>query len=217
MPLSTVNYLIDELREPLTVSVKHTVSSTLGNDPNYPKVIIAVGLRFLGCWDKQTSLADAYGMSDASVYHVIEMFLDAVDYNESCRAMQVRLPRSIDELNELAQHWHDVSTCPINMLNGHIGAIDGWFPQTEMSGDQVNQTDYYSGHYQAYGLNVEAMCDPNLLFTCIAVAGPSKINDNHAFSRLRDLHNWMQSLPPWCFVSTDCTHGLNRRVMIPFT
>jgi hypothetical protein len=31
-----------------------------------------------------TSLADAYGMSDASAYRVIEMFLDAVDYNESC-------------------------------------------------------------------------------------------------------------------------------------
>ena len=62
-----------------------------------------------------TSLADAYGMSDASAYHVIEMFLDAVDYNESCQAMQVRLPRSIDGLNELAQRWRDVSTCPFNI------------------------------------------------------------------------------------------------------
>jgi len=34
--------------------------------------------------DTHTSLADAYGMSDASAYRVIEMFLDAVDYNESC-------------------------------------------------------------------------------------------------------------------------------------
>ena len=97
MPLSVVNYLIYELREPLTVSVKHSVSSTSGNEPIYPKVIIAVGLWFLGCGDTHTSLADAYGMSDASAYHVIEMFLDAVDYNESCRAMQVRLPRSNDE------------------------------------------------------------------------------------------------------------------------
>jgi hypothetical protein len=50
------------------------------------------------------------------------------------------------------------------------------------------------------------------------VAGPGKINDNRAFSRLRDLQNWMQSLPPpWCFVSADCVYGLNCRVMIPFT
>ena len=127
-------------------------------------------------------------------------------------------PGVMTKLNELAQRWRDVSSCPIKMLNGHIGAMDGWFPRTEMPGDQVNQTDYYSGHYQAYGLNVQAMCDPNLLFTYIAVAGPGKINDNRAFSRLRDLQNWMQSLPPpWCFVSADCAYGLNRRVMIPFT
>jgi len=61
------------------------------------------------------------------------------------------------------------------------------------------------------------MCDPNLLFAYIAVAGPGKINNNLAFSRIRDLQNWMQSLPPWCFVSADFTYGPNRRVMIPFT
>jgi hypothetical protein len=77
-----------------------------------PEVIVAVGLRFLGCGDTHTSLADTYGMSDSSAYRVIGIFLDAVDYNESCRAMQVRLPRGIDELNELAQRWRDVSTCP---------------------------------------------------------------------------------------------------------
>ena len=53
--------------------------------------------------------------------------------------------------------------------------MDG-FP--ELKGDQVNQTDYFSRHYQAYGLNVQAMCDPDLLFTYIAVASPAKINDS---------------------------------------
>ena len=103
MPLSAVNYQIDELRDPLTVLVKHSVNSTSGNEPIYPEVIVAARLGFFGCGDTHTSLADAYGMSDASAYRVIEMFLDAVDYNESCRATQVRLPRSIDELNELTQ------------------------------------------------------------------------------------------------------------------
>ena len=38
--------------------------------------------------------------------------------------MQVRLPRSIIKLNELAQRWRDVSSCLINMLNGHIRVMD---------------------------------------------------------------------------------------------
>ena len=58
MPLSVLNYLIDELRKPLTVSVKHSVSSTLGHELIYPKVIVGVGLRFLGCGDTHTSLVD---------------------------------------------------------------------------------------------------------------------------------------------------------------
>jgi hypothetical protein len=136
----------------------HSMSLTAGNDPMYPEVIVAVGLQYLGCGDTHSSLADIYGMSDASVYRLVEMFLDAVDKNESCQAMQVKLPRAIDNLNDLAQHWHDVSTYPINMLNGHIGAMDGWFPCTEMPGDQVNQADYYSSHYQAYG----TQCSANL-------------------------------------------------------
>jgi hypothetical protein len=62
-----------------------------------------------------------------------------------------------------------------------------------------------------YGLNVQAICGPN-----IAVLGPGKINDTCAFSWLCELHNWMESLPPWCFISADCTYGLTQRVMIPF-
>ncbi len=166
------------------MSFKHSMSLASGNDPIHFKVIVAVGLQCLGWWDTHSSLANIYGVSDASVYHVVEVFLDAVDKNESCQAMQVKLPRTINKLNDLAQHWHDVSTCLINMVNGHIGAMDGWFPCTEMPGDQMNQVDYYSGHYQAYGLNVQAICDPNLLLIYIAVAGPGKINDtslSHGF------------------------------------
>jgi hypothetical protein len=130
--------------------------------------------------------------------------------------MQVRLPRTADELNDITQCWRYVSTCPINMLEGHLGAMDGWFPCTEMHFDQVNQADYFSGHYQAYGLNVQAMCDADLLFIYVAAAGPGKINDSRAFSRLRELHKWMEGLPPWCFVSADCAYGLMQRLLIPF-
>ncbi len=123
--LSVFNYLPEELCESITVSCLKSRCSTSGNEPIYPEVIVAVGLRFLGVGDTHSSLADTYGISDASAYHIVDMFLDAVDYTESCKALRVELPRSDSKLNEVAQHWRDVSTCPINILNGHIGAIDG--------------------------------------------------------------------------------------------
>ena len=85
--MSALNFLIEEFREPLTVLFKHSMSLTSGNDPIYPKVIVAVGLWFLGCGDTHSSLANIHGISDASVYHMVEMFLDAVDKNESWQAM----------------------------------------------------------------------------------------------------------------------------------
>ena len=34
-----------------------------------------------------------------------------------------------------------------------------------------NQADYFSGHYKAHGLNIQEMCDTELLFLYVAVAG----------------------------------------------
>ena len=70
------------------------------------------------------------------------MFLDAVDYNTSCDALQVELPdpSKIEELEDLAGKWARVSSA-YNLMNGFLGAIDGWLPCTEMPYDVSNQVD----------------------------------------------------------------------------
>jgi len=50
--------LVEELRVPLTVSVAHSLSSTSGNKPIYPEVIVGIGLRILGPSDTIESCAD---------------------------------------------------------------------------------------------------------------------------------------------------------------
>jgi hypothetical protein len=180
-------------------------------------VIVACGLRFLGCDDTYQSLADIYGISVSSAKRVINMFLNAIDYNNTFEPMQLRLPREDSELEGLAQCWSDVLTCPFGLMHGHLGAIDGWFPRTEMPRDQTNQADYFSGHYQAYGLNVQAMCDPDLIFLYVAVAGPGKTNDIGAFVRLRELNSWIEGLPAEYFLSADNAYPLSLKVLIPFS
>ncbi len=103
-------------------------------------------------------------------------------------------------LRDLAQRGSDVLTCPKELYWGHIGAINGWLPWTEKPHGVSNQANYYSRHYQAYGLNIQAMCDPDLVFMYVAVAGLGKINDARAFSRCMGLIDWFDSLPNWCFV-----------------
>ena len=172
MSRSMFDDLVEELRVPLTVSFVKSMNSTSGNEPIYPEVIVAISLRILGPSDTFESCANNYGMSVPSAKRVFDLFLNAIDFNETCRAMRIELPQGEEKLRDLAQRWLDVSTCPQGLYWGHIGAIDGWFPRTEMPRGVSNQADYFSGHYVAYGLNIQAMCNPDLLFLYVAVAGP---------------------------------------------
>ncbi len=80
-----------------------------------------------------------------------------------------------------------------------------------------NQADYYSRHYQAYGLNIQAMCDPDLIliFMYVAVAGPGKINDVRAFSCCMVLTDSFETLPHWCFVSADNAYPMTMKMLVP--
>ena len=207
--------LVEELRVPLTVSFVQSMRSTSGNEPIYPEVIVAISLRILGPSDTFESCANNYGMSVPLAKRVFDLFLNAIDFNETCRAMRIELPQGEEKLRDLAQRWLDVSTCPQGLYWGHIGAIDGWFPRTEMPCGVSNQADYFSGHYVAYGLNIQAMCDPDLLFMYVAVAGPGKINDSRAFSRCTGLIEWFVTLPDWCFVSADNAYPPTRKMLVP--
>ena len=73
--------LLAALEDAITVCFKQSRRSTGGNDPIYPEIVMACGLRFLGINDTPETLADLYGMSVSSARRVINMFLDAVDYN----------------------------------------------------------------------------------------------------------------------------------------
>jgi len=210
--------LLEVLQTPLTVSFKHSLSSTSGNEPITPEIILACGLRFLGLGENPPGLADTYGMSISSAKRVIRMFLNAVDYNETCPDLQIVLPDPNDreELDKLADEWEGVSTGG-NILSGHLGALDGWLPRTEAPRDVDNQGDYWSGHYQCYGLNCQALCDPDLLFMFFCVSAPGKCNDNRAFGRCRGLKEWLAALPDEYFVGGDNAYTVTRKLLTPFT
>ena len=48
MPKDNFNYLLEAIRECITVDFLRSMNSTGGNDPIYPEMVMAMGLRFLG-------------------------------------------------------------------------------------------------------------------------------------------------------------------------
>ena len=215
MSRSMFDDLVEELRVPLTVSFVQSMRSTSGNEPIYPEVIVAISLRILGPSDTFESCANNYSLSVPSVRRVFDLFLNAINFNKMCHAMRMELPQGEEKLRDLAQQWLDVSTCPQGLYWGHIGAIDGWFPWTEMPRGVSNQANYFSRHYVAYGLNIQAMCDPNLVFMYVAVAGPGRINDSRAFSCCTGLIEWFETLPDWCLVLADNAYPLTTKMLVP--
>jgi hypothetical protein len=201
--------LEENIQDAITMSIRHSQCSTSGNEPIFfPEIVVACGLGFCN-GDSIPSIADIYGLSVPSTRRVINMFLDAIDYNETYAPLQVRLPdpNDVEQLADLAQRWEEVSTA-FGLFKYHIGPLDRLLPRTEKPRGVPNSGDYFSGHYQRYGLNCQEMSDPDLVFMYFAVAGSGKTNDIRALSRLLELRQWFDHLPEPYFCSADAAYPL---------
>ena len=120
--------------------------STKGNIPLSAAVVTVIGLQSLGQGHNKAALADIFGYSDSTIVRARKMFIDAIDFNTTCRELQVRLldTNNLDELHKLAGKWQEVSTA-FGLLNGFLGAIDGWLPRTKRPSGVDNPADYFSG------------------------------------------------------------------------
>jgi hypothetical protein len=103
MSWSMFDYLVEELRFHLTVSVAQSLRSTFGNKPIYPEMIVATGFWILRPSDTIGSCADNCGLLVPSFKHIFDLFLNAINYNKMCRAKRIGLPRGEDALRYLSQ------------------------------------------------------------------------------------------------------------------
>ena len=80
-----------------------------------------------------------------------------------------------------------------------------------------NVQSFFSGHYESYGLNCQAVCDSNLKFLFFGVVAPGKTNDNVAFPRCIELFKVMENLPLGLYFLGDAAYTLSETLLIPFT
>ena len=60
-------------------------------------------------------------------------------------------------------------------FDGHIEALGGWLAQKGRP-HVSNQADYFSGHYQCFGSNIQVLCDSDLIFIYVCIAASEKQN-----------------------------------------
>ena len=177
MTYESFNQLVDILS--IEVNEKRSRASTGGNEPITSRMIVAIGLRFMG-GEKRKSLKDIFGTSTSSIDRAISIFLDSVDVSKHKDLSTDLLPSSYDDLKKVSDEWSQRSSA-YGIFHGCLGAIDGWLCATEKPADISNPVDFQSGHYQRFGLNVQAMCDANLRFSYISVAATGGTNNARAF------------------------------------
>ena len=205
------NKLVDLLRPQLIGDELQSIRSNSGNDPITPEMIVGSGLRFLG-GEHHKSIADIFGMSLTSAVRVVNIFLHAVDSN---KRLALKIPTTISELEKLADDWNALSSA-FSLYDGTVGAIDGWLACIEKPAVD-GAADYFSGHYQRYGLNIQAVCDSNLRFIYFGVNAPGRTNDARVFNRCKKLRQWLASIPNQYFLIGDNAYPLSNKLLIPFS
>ena len=211
------NNLVDLLRPFIQVNEARSRASTTttenpyGNGPIYPELVVAVSLMYMGGEGSAKLLAGKYGMSKSHCRYLLCKFIDAVI---DCPELDFRLPQTEEELRKLAEEWMAVSSAG-GIYYGCLGPVDGWLCCTKKPNVE-RDADHLNGHYQRYGLNIQALCDVNLRFLYFAVVGGGKLNDGRAISRCRKLQQWLHNLPDRYFIIGDNAYALSNKLLIPF-
>lgn len=215
MPYDAFQELVTLLRPRITVDEQKARAGGAGSDPIYPEMVCAIGLRFLA-GEMERSLDDVFGLSLGSTHRIINKFLIAVN---ECKELEIKLPETTEELKNAADGWHKLSSAG-GFFYGVVGCIDGWLC-THNRPKVDNGLDYFSGHYQCFGSNVQAICDANLRFIYVSFAAPGKTNDVQAFRKLGSLHHWQRRIniayDAKYFLLGDNAYVLNDSLLIPYS
>jgi len=120
-------------------------------------------------------------VSRGSIYDCVWGVVDCIN---GCETLSFSFP-SLDEQHQICEGYKKRSW--INLPN-IIGAIDGmlvWVkkPSIEASDDaKVGQVNFYCSRKEKYGINLQAICDHNLMFRWIDITYPGSASDYIAWS-----------------------------------
>jgi DDE superfamily endonuclease len=166
-----------------------------------PKLRLFVTLRYLAGGTYLDFIFET-GISSSSFYSIVWATIGVI---RRCPQLSISLSSKMNEIFEAAEGFQSIST------NGAIiycvGVVDCYHLEnnTPSKKDAGNVRNFFSGHFQSYGINVQAVCDHQCCFTYIGVAGPGNMEDRYAFN-VNSLGENIESLPGLFCVIGDCAY-----------
>jgi hypothetical protein len=117
----------------------------------------------------------------------------------NCPQLQITFPTSMEECKELATRFRRISYN--NAIVNFVGCDDGYLLGINVPPrkDAGNVRSYFNGYYHKYGINVQACCNSDCMFTYFALSAPGSTNDRVAIQEEQEdglsLHNLIERLP----------------------
>jgi DDE superfamily endonuclease len=178
-----LSYIYDEL------IVKEVMANNRGG-PIIPELCLYCTLRFLA-GGSYLDICDIAGISASSFYRVIWKTITALI---TCKELEIRFPRSSQDIRAAIDGFASISYG--GAIKNCAAVCDGYLLRikTPTKEDVGNVRSYFSGHYQCYGVNVQAASDHHSRFVFLAFASPGVTADRYAI-RHCNLHGLIEELP----------------------
>lgn len=178
-------------------------------------IITEIALHCLLRWLAGGSYLDirlSAGISVSSFYVCVYKCVDAIN---SCDELSYHFPRQPSQIESSSREFQMLSTN--GALDGCVGCLDGLLLKiiTPPATDTGNVKAYFSGHYQCYGINIQAVCDANCRFSYVAVAAPGSTFDATAYSKT-SLSYFVEKLPVGKYIIGDNAYTCTEHLLTPF-
>jgi hypothetical protein len=173
MSLVSFYKLLQLIKEKIKVDV---VQADHRGGPILPEICLFCTLR----WLAGGSYLDIYAITKVSIssfYRVVYKTMQAIN---NCSSLDIKFPKTSLECKSVADGFRSISTK--EAITNCIGVIDGYLLRiyTPPKADAGNVRCFFSGHYQCYGINIQAICNHNCRFLFFSLAAPGSTNDRDA-------------------------------------
>jgi DDE superfamily endonuclease len=174
MSLDSFNKLLGFIRDDLLVV---ETKAKLRGGSIVPELCLYCTIRWLA-GGSYLDITDVSGISKSSFYRVVWKTITAIC---KCQPLRPKFPKTNDEIGEAVRGFASLSTDGV--IDNCVGVIDGYLLRIKVpcTREAKNVKSFFSGHYQCYGVNVQAVADHHCRFTFIAFAGPGVMGDKDAF------------------------------------
>jgi hypothetical protein len=207
MKYESFNKLLIIIKPYLKTDSKMSMIRT-GKTPITPEIYLHCLIRWLS-GGSYLDIRLTGGISVPSFYRIIHNCMDAI---MKVPELAYHFPT---DYQEAANNFQSISSH--EAIAGCVACVDGYFLkiQTPDASETANVKAYYSGHYQAYGINIQAACDYRCRFVSVCVAAPGSTNDIVAF-RKTSLNRLVQNLPLGKYIIGDNAYVCSEHLLTPF-